>query len=183
MVMRKFWIQRNQNQRQHGHHEAEQIESRRNCGIEHISHVKFQYEFTCVNCNNIPINETQVRCHIRNHHEFYYIRETIQDEEELVAPLCVIMSQNKRKLRRHMSRDHNDRGKLTCKSCGNLFDEQKDLRVHVTSKYENNEGKEGSRLSTSMVSIITMICRLIKVYKNKLGLSQAKLSHNWGLKL
>ena len=59
--------------RLYGHHEAEQIESRRNCGNEHISHVKFQHEFTCENCNNISINETQVRCHIRNHHEFYYI--------------------------------------------------------------------------------------------------------------
>ena len=82
-----------------------------------------------------------------------------------------------------MSKNHNDHGKLTCKSCGNLFDEEKDLRVHVTSKYENNEDEEGNRLSTSMVSIIMMTCRMIEVHKNKLGLSWAKLSHNWGLKL
>ena len=82
-----------------------------------------------------------------------------------------------------MSKDHNDHGKLTCKSCGNLFDEEKDLRVHVTSKYENNEDEEGTRLSTSMVSIITMTCRMIEIHKNKLGLSWAKLSHNWGLML
>ena len=82
-----------------------------------------------------------------------------------------------------MSKEHNDHGKLACKSCGTLFNEEKDLRVHVTSKYENNEDEEGNRLSTSMVSIITMICRMIKVYKNKLGLSWAKPSHSWGLEL
>ena len=54
--------------RAHGHHEAVQIELRRNCGNEHISCMKFQHEFTCENCNNISINEPQVRCHIRNHH-------------------------------------------------------------------------------------------------------------------
>ena len=136
--------------RLYGHHEAEQIESRRNCGSalncgdEHISHVKFQHEFTCENCNNISINETQVRCHIQNHHEFYYIRETIQDEEELEAPFCGTMSENKTKLRRHMSREHNDHGELVCKSCGNLFNAQKDLRVHITRTYKNDEDEEGN---------------------------------------
>ena len=42
-----------------GHQEAEQVESRRNCdsklncGNEHISHAKFQHEFTCERCSNI----------------------------------------------------------------------------------------------------------------------------------
>ena len=114
--------------------------------------MKFQHEFTCENCNNITNNEIQVRCHIRKHHELYYIRETIQDEEELVAPLCVIMSQNKRKLRGHMSREHSDQGELVCKSCGNLFNAQKDLRVHITRTYKNDEDEEGNKVFTSMVS-------------------------------
>ena len=82
-----------------------------------------------------------------------------------------------------MSKEHNDRGELACKSCGTLFNEEKDLRVHVASNHENNEDEKGNRLSTSMVNIITMTCRMIEVHKNKLGLSWAKLSHNWGLKL
>ena len=42
-------------------------------------------------------------------------KKNIQDEEELVTPLCVIMFQNKRKLKRHMSGEHNDHGKPACK--------------------------------------------------------------------
>ena len=94
-----------------GHHEAELVESL-NCDNEHISHAEVQHEVTGESCSNISINETRVRCHIRNHHEFYYIRETIPDGT---------ISQNKRKLRRHMSTEHNDHGELACKSCGNLF--------------------------------------------------------------
>ena len=77
-----------------------------------------------------------------------------------------------------MFEGNSDHEKLTCKSCGKPVDEEKDLRVHVTSKHENNEDEEGTRLSASMVSIITMTYRMIKVYKNKLGLCWAKLSHN-----
>ena len=100
---------------------------------------------------------------------------------ELVAPFCDTMSRNKRKVRRHMSKEHNDHGKLACKSCGTLFNEEKDLRVHVTSNLENNVDEKGNRLSTSMVSLITIKWSMVKVYKNKLGLSGAKLSRSWDL--
>ena len=52
---------------------------------------------------------------------------------KLVVYICDTMPRNERQLRRHMSKDHNDHGKLKCKSCGNVFDEEKDLRIHVTS--------------------------------------------------
>ena len=93
------------------------------------------------------------------------------------------MPQNNRKLRRHMSKGYSDKEKLTCQSCGNLFDEEKDLRFHITSKYEDNEDEEGNKSSTFMVSIITMTCRMIEIHKNKLGPSWAKLRHNWDLML
>ena len=149
------------------HKITEKTEDKELCGYKNVAPL---YS-TCGDCerNWAPTSDSQ-------HHENL-------KHVELVALICDTMLQNKRKLRRHMSKNHNDHGKLTYKSCGNLFDEGKDLRVHVTSKYENNEDKEGSRLSTSMVSIIAMTRRMIEVHKNKLGLSWAKLSHNWGLKL
>ena len=102
---------------------------------------------------------------------------------EPVALIFDIMPWNKRKLRRHMFEGNSDHEKLTCKSCGKPVDEEKDLRVHVTSKHENNEDEEGTRLSASMVSIITMTYRMIESHENKLGPSWAKLRHNWDLML
>ena len=46
---------------------------------------------------------------------------TKQGEEESVDPSCVLTFQSKRKLKRHMSREHNEIGKLACKNCRNLF--------------------------------------------------------------
>ena len=54
-----------------------------------------------------------------------------------------------------MSREHNDHGKPACKSCGNLFNAQKDLRVHITRTYKNDEDEEGNKIFTSMVSNCT----------------------------
>ena len=102
---------------------------------------------------------------------------------ELLALICDTIPQNNRKFKRHMLQGYSDKEKLTCQSCGNLFDEEKDLRFHITSKYEDDEDKEGNKSPTFMVSIITMICRMIEIHKNKLGPSWAKLRHNWDLML
>ena len=102
---------------------------------------------------------------------------------ELLALICDTIPQNNRRFKRHMLQGYSDKEKLTCQSCGNLFDEEKDLRFHITSKYEDDEDKEGNMSPTFMVSITTMICRMIEIHKNKLGPSWAKLRHNWDLML
>ena len=77
-----------------------------------------------------------------------------------------------------MLQGYSDKEKLTCHNCGNLCDEETDLRCHITNKHENDEDKERNKSPTFKVSIITMICRMIETHKNKLGPSWAKLSHN-----
>ena len=78
----------------------------------------------------------------------------------------------------HKARMKNTEEKPTWLNCGNLCDEETDLRCHITNKHENDEDKKGNKTPTFMVSIITMICRMIETHKNKLGPSWAKLSHN-----
>ena len=102
---------------------------------------------------------------------------------ESVVLICDTIPQNNRRFKRHVLQGYSDKEKLACQSCGNLFDEEKDLRFHITSRYEDDDNKEGNKSPTFMVSIITMICCMIEIHKNKLGPSWAKLSNNWDLML
>ena len=45
-----------------------------------------------------------------------------------------------------MFEGNSDHEKLTCKSCGKPFDEEKDLKVHITSKHKNNEGQNDPQI-------------------------------------
>ena len=102
---------------------------------------------------------------------------------ELAALFCDTMPQNNKKLRRHIPEGYSDKEKLICQSCGNLFEEEKVLRFHITSRYEDDEDEEGNKSSTFMVSMITITCRMIEIHENKLGPSWAKIRHNWNLML
>ena len=73
----------------------------------------------------------------------------------------------------HKTRMKNTEEKPTWHNCGNLCDEETDLRYHITNKH-----KAGNKSPSFMGIIITIICRMIETDKNKLGPSWAKLSHN-----
>ena len=92
---------------------------------------------------------------------------------ELLALICDKIPQNDRRVKRHMLQGYSNKEKLTCHNCGNLCDEETDLRCHITNKH-----KAGNKSPSFMGSIITMICRMIETDKNKLGPSWAKLRHN-----
>ena len=88
---------------------------------------------------------------------------------ELLALICDKIPQNNRRVKRHMLQGYSDKEKLTCHNCGNLFDEEKDLRFHITNKHEDDEDKEGNKSPTFMVSIIMMISRVIEIHKKQTG--------------
>ena len=73
----------------------------------------------------------------------------------------------------HKARMKNTEEKPTWLNCGNLCDEETDLRYHITIKH-----KEGDKSPSFMGIRLTMICCVIETEKNKLGPSWAKLSHN-----
>ena len=73
----------------------------------------------------------------------------------------------------HKARMKDTEEKLTWHNCGNLCDEETDLRYHITIKH-----KEGDKSPSFMGIRLTMICCVIETEKNKLGPSWAKLSHN-----
>ena len=92
---------------------------------------------------------------------------------ELLALIRDKIPQNDRRVKKHMLKDYSSKEKLTWHNCGNLCDEETDLRCHITNKH-----KAGNKSPSFMGSIITMICRMIETDTNKLWPSWAKLSHN-----
>ena len=84
-------------------------------------------------------------------HETHYSNHTKardntkQGEEESVALSGDLTFQSKKRLRRHISREHVVVGKPACKNCGNLFRTWKDLKVHMYKTHENKKDKEGNK--------------------------------------
>ena len=64
---------------------------------------------------------------------------------------CDLTFKSKKRLRRHMLKEHVVVGKLACKNCRNLFNARKDLRVHIYKTHKNDKDKEGNKIITSTV--------------------------------
>ena len=123
--------------------------------------------------NLVPLDNICSNCEIKWATTLNLQHHRNIEHVELLALIRDKIPQNDRRVKKHMLKDYSSKEKLTWHNCGNLCDEETDLRCHITNKH-----KAGNKSPSFMGSIITMICRMIETHKNKLGPSWAKLSHN-----